>query len=359
MLQTRSPKVLIVRVGAMGDVLHGLPAVAALRKRLPECFIGWAIEPRWKDLLPAATRDGQVVVDRIHLVPTREWKQKPFSVGTLRQIAALRRELKAEEYDLCVDLQGSIRSATIGRMAEAKSYFGPRKPAERQAKAFYRERVDVSEEHVIDQACELVQAALRSWLGSEEKLQPAAITLPVNPEARDWCDLKLKELGIGADGFVLLSPAAGWGSKVWPAIKYRELAARLRAEGYRVLVNGGGLADLVVADAVAAGGDATVVRSSMAELIELIRRARVVIGGDSGPMHMAAALGRSVISLFGPTDPKRNGPYFPGSRVQVLRHATSRLSRARLSETEAGLSRIGVDEVLAAFAMLKEEHHDG
>ena len=146
---------------------------------------------------------------------------------------------------------------------------------------------------------------------------------------------------------------------MWPAVRYRELAARLRAAGCRVLVNGGGQADLVVAEAVAAGGDATVVRSSMAELIELIRRARVVIGGDSGPMHMAAALGRPVVTLFGPTDPKRNGPHFPASRVVVLRHATSRLNRARLSETEAGLSRIGVDEVQAAFAMLEEVNHDG
>ena len=337
----------------MGDVLHGLPAVAALRERLPDCFIGWAIEPRWKDLLPAATCDGRAVVDRIHLVPTREWKEKPFSMGTLRQIAALRRELKAEAYDICIDLQGSIRSAAIGRMAEAGNFFGPRRPAERQARALYRERVDVMADHVIEQASELVAAALAGRI--DQKLRPVAIDLPGDAEAREWCGQKLKELGVDAEGFVLFSPAAGWGSKVWPAAKYRELAARLRAEGLQVLVNGGGEADLVVAEAVAAGGEATVVQSSMAELIELARRARLVIGGDSGPMHMAAALGRPVITLFGPTDPKRNGPYFPGARVRVLQHATSKLNRARLSETEAGLARISVEEVLAtALAMLLE-----
>ena len=339
----------------MGDVLHGLPAVAALRERMPDCHIGWAIEPRWKDLL-----EGGSTVDRLHLVPTREWKNRPFSVATLREIVALRRELRAEEYDICIDLQGSIRSALIGRMAEAKNYFGPKKPAERQAKALYRERVELQAEHVIEQACELVEAALAESWDAPQRLSPAAIALPGGAAARAWVDAKLQELGIGTEGFVLLSPAAGWGSKVWPAHKYRELAGRLRADGYRVLVNGGGMADLQVADAVAADGDATVIRCSLADLIELTRRARLVIGGDSGPMHMAAALGRPVVTLFGPTDPKRNGPYFRAARVRVLRHNQSRLERSRLAETEAGLALIGCDEVLAAgLELLREERQDG
>jgi heptosyltransferase-1 len=108
------------------------------------------------------------------------------------------------------------------------------------------------------------------------------------------------------------------------------------------------MADLEVADAVAAGGDATVIRCSMAELIELTRRARLVIGGDSGPMHMAAALGRPVVTLFGPTDPARNGPYFPAARFRVLRHPSSQLERSRRAQTEPGLAMITCDEVLAA-----------
>jgi len=347
--------VLIVRVGALGDILHGLPAVAALRRQLPGCFIGWAVEPHFRDLL-----EGGGTVDRLHLVPTREWKHRPLSIATLREIATLRREMQAERYDVCVDLQGSIRSAVIGRMAQARSYFGPRRPAERQARALYRERVETKAEHVIEQACELVQAALNGHLEAEHSLSPAAFALPANPAAQAWCDAKLAEVSIGAEGFVLLSPAAGWGSKVWPATQYRELAGRLRAEGYRVLVNGGGLADLEVADAVATGGDASVIRCGLAELIELTRRARLVIGGDSGPMHMAAALGRPVVTLFGPTDPKRNGPNFPGARFRVLRHPSSRLERSRRTETEPGLARIGCDEVLAAgLELLREEKQVG
>ncbi len=353
--QTPAPlRVLIVRVGAMGDILHGLPAVAALRQRLPGCFIGWAVEPYFRDLL-----EGGGTVDRLHLVPTRGWKNRPFSIATLREIVALRREMQAERYDVCVDLQGSIRSAVIGRMAQARDFFGPRRPAERQARALYRERVEVRAEHVIEQACELVAAALSRHLDDSDGFSPAAFALPADAPAQAWCDARLLELGIGREGFVLLSPAAGWGSKVWPAERYRELAARLRAEGYAVLVNGGGLADLEVADAVAAGGDATVIRCSLAELVELTRRARLVIGGDSGPMHMAAALGRPVVTLFGPTDPARNGPSFPGARFRVLRHPSSRLERSRRAETEPGLAMIGCDEVLAAGLELLQEKQDG
>src|ERR1700690_791983 len=104
----------------MGDVLHALPAVAALRKRLPNCYIGWAVEPRWKALLEASEPHlnpdeagieigHPALVDRIHLVPSREWKRRPFSVATLREIAQLRREMQAEKYDVCVDLQGAIK----------------------------------------------------------------------------------------------------------------------------------------------------------------------------------------------------------------------------------------------------------
>ena len=131
----------------MGDVLHGLPAVAALRARMPECFIGWVVEPRWAALLRAegATKRGagMPLVDRVHLVPTGEWKRRPFAGATLRGIAGLRRELRAEEYDVCVDLQGSVRSAAIGWMAGARRFVGASEPREWLAREFYGERVEL------------------------------------------------------------------------------------------------------------------------------------------------------------------------------------------------------------------------
>jgi heptosyltransferase-1 len=368
--ETPPLKVLIVRVGAMGDVLHGLPAVAALREKIPDCFIGWAVEPRWSALLvaspPHLNRDkaaiemGHPIVNRIHPVPTREWKRRPFSFATLREIATLRREMMAEKYDLCIDLQGSIRSAVIGRMAQAQHFLGSRRPAERQARALYGERVSVEAVHVIEQACELIGAALTDSWDPVEELRPVRVTLPVDAEAEAWADGKLAELSMGEDGFVLLAPTAGWGAKQWPVERYRALAARLDTAGYTVLVNAGSKADLAVTQAVAADAPAQVVECGLAQLIALTRRAKLVVGGDTGPVHLAAALGRPVVGLYGPTDPRRNGPYFPGSRVRVLRHASSRLDHARHAQTEPGLAKITEDEVIAAaFGLLGEAKTHG
>jgi heptosyltransferase-1 len=351
--ETPPLRVLIVRVGAMGDVLHGLPAVAALREKIPDCFIGWAVEPRWSSLLIAATH--HPIVDRIHPVPTREWKRRPFSVATLREIVALRREMIAEKYDLCIDLQGSIRSAVIGRMAQARHFLGSRKPAERQARALYGQRVRVEAVHVIAQACELIRAALTDSRDPAEELRPARVTLPSDTEAEAWADRKLAELRVGEAGFVLLAPTAGWGAKQWPVERYRELAARLHKAGYTVLVNAGSKADLALTHSLAAASPAQLVECGLPQLVALTRHAKLVVGGDTGPVHLAAALGRPVVGLYGPTDPRRNGPYFPGSRVRVLRHASSRLDHARHAQTEAGLARITEDEVIAAaFDLLGE-----
>ena len=316
---------LIVRVGAMGDVLHGLPAVAALRARMPGCFIGWAVEPRWKALL------GEPVVDKVHEVPTREWKRRPFSVATVREVLRLRREMRAEEYEVCVDLQGSVRSAVIGRMAGAKRFVGAERPRERQARILYGERVELRAEHVVGQGCELVGA------GAGEELQAVRVELPRDEGAERWAEAVVEELRLppmsqnrdmghpdGA-GFVLLVPGGGWGAKQWGAERYRELARGLAQAGYRVLVNG-----VAGGEEIARDGHARVLESSVAELVALTRRAALVIGGDTGPVHLAAALGRPVVALFGPTDPRRNGPYFPGAKVRVLRDAGS------VTEPQAG-----------------------
>jgi heptosyltransferase-1 len=170
----RPIRILILRVGAMGDVLHGLPAVTALKLRHPDWTVGWAIEPRWAPLLSPE------VVDSIHPVPTRAWKEHPFSRATLRDLVTLRRALRRQRYDVCVDLQGSIRSAILGRMASAPRFLGSAKPRERQARAFYTERVPLHAESVIQQACELVGAI------ASEVFTPAKLNIPKDPRAERW-----------------------------------------------------------------------------------------------------------------------------------------------------------------------------
>jgi len=156
----------------MGDVLHAMPAVAALRELHPEWFIGWAIEPGWSELLQtsgdfdrasceAGRSERMPLVDQWHQVPAKAWKGQPFSVSTLSDINAARRELQLWEYDVCVDMQGSLKSAIVGRMAGARVFAGPTEPRERQARWFYKQQVSTIAPHVVEQGCELLGGALK------------------------------------------------------------------------------------------------------------------------------------------------------------------------------------------------------
>jgi heptosyltransferase I len=329
----------------MGDVLHAMPAVAAMRELHPDWVIDWAIEPAWKELLEIrhggarAVRDARrPLVDRRVLVPTRNWKQRPWTVQTAREILALRGRLRERTYDLCVDMQGSIRSAVVGRMAEAEDFAGPAEPREKQAAWFYRRKVQTAAQHVVEQGCELLGNAIG------ERLRPARVLLPTDIVAETWCD---GVLAGEVRPFVMMAPTAGWGAKQWPAKRYGELAAALADAGFRTLVNAFSAEDAVGRRVVeASGGAAALIPCSVGQMIALMRRAELVIAGDTGPLHLAAAMERPVVGLYGPTDPARNGPY--GTRSRVLRHASSVLDHSRYEETEKGLLEITVEEVAEA-----------
>lgn len=330
-------RVLVVRIGAMGDVLHALPAVCALRRAHPEWEIGWAIEPRWVGLLRDSA-GSMPVVDRVHLVPTRAWKQRPFSKETVREIAGLRRELRAARYDVCVDMQGTIRSAVVGWMAGAERMVGMDEPRETPAGWMYGERVKVTAAHVVEQECEVLGAA------AGVALEPTAVRLPADAEAEAWCEELVRREG---SRWALMAPTAGWRAKAWPAERFGAVAAALGRAGLRTLVNAASAEDGTARQVVAASeGFAVAVPCSVAQMMAMVRRAEVVIAGDTGPLHLAAALERPVVGLFGPTDPRRTGPY--GTRSRVLRDEASVTSHARVRETEAGLKKIGVDAVVAA-----------
>ncbi|HTC74259.1 MAG TPA: glycosyltransferase family 9 protein, partial [Edaphobacter sp.] len=350
----------IVRIGAMGDVLHAMPAVAALRERHPEWVIGWAIEPVWRELLQAESEFHDVawklsgrdsrrpLVDQWSPVPTREWKRRPFSLNTLKDIRRLRQELLGDRYDICVDIQGSIRSAMVGRMAGAGTFAGAAAPREAPAAWFYKQKIRLSATHVVEQGCELLGAAVG------ETLTPAKVTLPVDPVAEQWCEGLLAGV---VERFALMAPTAGWGAKRWPAERYGAVAAALGQAGFRTLVNAESLQDEAGIRVVeASGGAATLVPCSVGQMIALVRRAGVVIAGDTGPLHLAAALERPVVGLYGPTDPARNGPY--GTVSRVLRHAWSKTDHSRTHQIDPGLLLITVDEVVEAALELLHAGQD-
>ena len=336
-------KILIVRVGAMGDVLHALPAVAALRRERPSWRIDWAVDPRWAPLLIGDDERGPVV-DMVHLVPAKEWSKAPFSRATLRSVLGLRRRLREEHYDLVVDMQGTLRSAFVGRFAAAKEFAGYSDPRESMAARFYKQKITRRGEHVVEQGA----ALLGETCGV--KLQPGAVELPHAQWADEWAE----EL-VGSQRVCLLAAGAGWGAKRWPVEKFGALARELHAIGFTVLVNQPRKDDPLASAVVAASeGAAQVVGCNVTGLVALLRRTALLVGGDSGPVHVAAALGVPLVGLYGPTDPTRNGPW-GGGPMRVLRDPSSLTSHKKIDETEAGLAKISVEAVLEAVRSLLGE----
>jgi heptosyltransferase-1 len=430
----------VIRLGAMGDILHALPAVTALRLAHPDWQIDWVVEPRWRALLaaddsfalkghdfsraaenplsePALAAEGcisssqtipqglkphlllvpsdgaakaapfqnnptqslfqnnpaQPVVDHLHFAATKAWRKALFSRQTRTEFMALRAALKAADYDAVIDLQGSLRSALIASLAGCRRLIGEENPRERPARWLFTERVATHGAHVIEQDLELASAI------AGDNLQPVLPWLPVDPAAEAWADEilpegdrevhrfpgpKIRIWGIqhSEDGqlnngqpAVLINPGAGWGAKRWPAERYAAVAQGLIELGYRVLINVGPgeepLAEVIVRQTA---GAATALTCSLAQLIALTRRVRLAIAGDTGPLHLACALGVPVVGVYGPTDPSRNGPF--GSRFTVLRSPESRRDHSRYEAPEAGLLTIQPKEVLhAAGALLYPE----
>jgi heptosyltransferase-1 len=300
-----SGRLLVVRLGAMGDIIHTLPAVASLKHSYPGCQLVWAVEPRWAPLL-----EDNPFVDE--LVPVRR--------DTLGNILATRRLLRSERFDFAVDFQGLLKSALVASFARPGHIFGfhQTQTRERAAGLFYSNKTISHSAHIVDRNLDLAADA-----GAVSTLRN--FHLPAGrPEG---------ELPSGP--FVLASPLAGWGSKQWPIEHYTALAALLRDEcGIPLVLNG-------------PPGSGLTHISGLPGLIDATRRAAAVVGVDSGPIHIAAALGRPGVAIFGPTDPARNGPY--GDTIRVLRSPLAHTTYKRSGEAAESMRSISPAEVLEAL----------
>ena len=264
-------KVIIVRVGALGDVLHALPAVAALRRARPDCEIDWVVDPRWAPLLVDSEGRGPIV-SRVHLAETKLWTRSPASLSTLRSILALRKQLRAERYDLAVDMQGTLRSAVIAWMSNAKRVVGYGDPREALAARLYGEKLARRGVHVVEQGAALLGDAL------DVPLAPEKVELPREAWADEWA-----AAFIGGKRVCLLAPGAGWGAKRWPAQRFGKVAQRLSALGLAVAVNASRNDDALAQEVIAASnGTAQIAVCNVTGMIALLRRSALVIGGDSG-----------------------------------------------------------------------------
>ena len=297
----RVPRILVVRLGAMGDIVHTLPAVSDLRSALPDARIDWAVEDRWAPLL-----EENPVSDEAIPVALGRWRNSMSHLRSWREATELVGRLRETGYDLALDFQGLVKSALVARLSGANCVAGFESGLQREPLAgiTYSRRAGSSRDHVVDRYRDLAAFACGV---------PSADTA-VFPLPQGTLDPSLPER------FVLTSPQAGWGAKQWPAGHYAELAASMwRSHAIPLVVDcapgQGRYAEQIRA---AAPKDAVIPHlSTIKGLIGATRVAQAVVGVDSGPLHLASAAGKQGVAIFGPTDPARNGPYGPG--IVVIR----------------------------------------
>jgi heptosyltransferase-1 len=345
-------KILIVRLGAMGDILHALPVATSIRAALPNVTLGWLVEERWSELLTAPGRKAspnsvsaqKPVVNTVHTIDTMRWRKNFVRPSATSEILGAIRRVKKIDYDFALDFQGAIKSGFFARWGGADVIAGFENPREPGARFFYKKKFPRKGDHVIEQNHALAMQTLQSVLGGQE-LKLVAPQLPLDPAAEAWADCEIARLGIAS--FAIMNPGAGWGAKQWPAQRFGEVAKALAAHNIKTLVNASpDEANLALAVVEASGGHAFAVRCTIGQLISLTRRARIFLGGDTGPLHLAASLGVPVVALYGPTSPARTGPF--GTKSIALRHPESKTTFSHHSETETGLLKISAEEVISA-----------
>ena len=311
----RPASVLIVRLSALGDVVHVLPALAALRASLPGARIGWAVEERAASLLA-----GHPQIDRLHVIP-RGALEAAFRRRSPREFARVAwtalRELRAESYEVSLDFQSNLRSAVLAKLAGARYRIGQPRP---YAKEGSRSLVHWAPPAVSRETHKIVRnLALLEPLGARPDSPPR----PIVPEPET--SKRLAEAFLAEDParpLVVLHPGvSAFGSfKAWREEGYARLAERLaRERGARVAIAWGGDSERGAAERVVAGARGAAILAprtgSVLDLAALLRRSALFVGADSGPLHLAAALGTPVVGLYGPKHPTTYGPYWENGRT--------------------------------------------
>jgi heptosyltransferase-1 len=319
---------LILRLGSLGDIVHTFPAVAGLRETFPDAEITWLTHPRWESLVQSSA-----LVSRI-------WPMDPRDSASLRKAI---REIRASHWDAAIDYQGLWKSAGLAFLGGIKRRIGFSSETIREfgVPVLYTDRVRCVTTHIADQNGELSTRA-----GAQRGVAPFRLSIP--EEACHTLHHYLQEMEL--DRYIVLSPGGGWRSKCWPAERFGELCRRIRDElGLRCVVNyGPGEDDLALAVRQASGtADPILYNGALSPLMALLRNAAYIVGGDTGPLHLAIALGTPAVAIHGPTDPARNGPY--RTNDVVLRATDAVRTHSHVNQTHPSMLRIQVEEVFEAL----------
>ena len=289
---------LVVRLSSLGDIVHTFPAVAALRETFPTAEIIWLTHPRWKLLVESSGLASEV------------WAADTRSLSSLRGIL---RRIHERRFSVAIDYQGLWKSAAIPLFGGVTRRIGFSSETVREygVPMLYTDRVRSKQAHIADQNGEL---SLRA--GSQRGSAGFSLNIPPldAAEVRDYLQSR------SVERFVALSPGGGWRSKCWPPERFGVLCHEIReALGLRCVVNyGPGEEQLAGKVRDSSGtGDPLLYNGDLGPLMALLRNALCIVGGDTGPLHLAVALGTPAVALFGPTDPARNGPYRVGESGAV------------------------------------------
>ncbi len=334
---------LIVRLTAIGDLVHSLPVACALRTAYPQSQIAWVVEGRAAELL-----SGHPAVDEVIQVP-RRWLKSPRAVWNLRQ------QLQALQVDVALDVQGLTKSAVAAWLSSAKRRIGFDGVDGRELSSWLNnERVLPTAVHVIERNLQLLKP-----LGVEN---PAVeFRLPRDPFAEQTIERFLQSgpLSSAADRFAVINPGAGWPSKLWPADRFAELARALgQLKGLPSLVVWGGQQEHQLAKTIvehSAGWAQLAPPTSLPELVAVLRRGTIMISADTGPLHLAVAVGTPSVGLFGPMPHQRNGPYGP-AHIALQQAGLSGSSRRNRKTDRSTMKAITVDLVTEACQELLKRH---
>lgn len=315
-------RVLIVRMSSIGDVIHTFPAYLALRRAWPSTLLGWAVEPAAAPLVQRLP--GPLMV---HVLDTHRWRRRWWSPATPGEIRDAIAHLRARRYELAIDFQGLVKSAVVARLSGA-TVLGLEATEAREplAARLYHRKVAVDPDaHVVGQALTLAAAAGAPEAGPAEAGTTPAFPGLVTPEDRERVERALARAGTsgtsGAPGgpradrpWVVIHSAHNWESKRWPSGRWAELGRRLHEETRLPVlwIWGPGELERTRRIAGAAGpGNRLAPSTGLTDLAALLESARLFVGGDSAPLHLAVALGTPCVGVFGPTDPARTGPLDP------------------------------------------------
>jgi len=337
-----APAILVVRLSSLGDLVHTLPAVAALRRRFPQARIDWLVETRHRELL-LDNPDVSALIE----VDTLGWRRRLLSPRTWREIRESIASIRERRYDFVVDLQGTLKSAVSAFLARSdrRIGFATRHLKERAATLLYTERVSANGggPHMIDRHLRLLGAL--GWEGEERRFP---IVVPETVRAAVEGELARMDLR----EFVLLNPGGSWVTKRWSPKRFGELAAAIEREWKlpSLVVWGPGEKEMAREAVSASNGAARLApRTSLREMVSYIRKARLFVSGDSGPLHLASACGVPAVGVFGPTDPARNGPFGQGDEVVWKHVACSPCYKHRCpGYGNVCLTSIEVEDVLGA-----------